>query len=224
MPERQTSFQVEQVVVLCDEQFRQFQETGLKDDQIFLFDYSDKMWFDPGSLCWHCVLVKGETGKEGILVDAEGYSYARYAAFASDCDRLRLQDIPVHYEHPARVPEQKKPGNGKSRSVKRSLAMRKRNHIIPLHLNKKELAHLEAQVKTSGLPREEFLRTLIMGAELRARPCLHHADLLHKVAGLCNNANQLARIANTYGEADQQSIEEMIRLARQIWKEVKNNW
>ena len=83
-------------------------ETGLKDDQIFLFDYSDKMWFDPGSLCWHCVLVKGETGKEGILVDAEGYSYARYAAFASDCDRLRLQDIPVHYEHPARVPEQKK--------------------------------------------------------------------------------------------------------------------
>ena len=67
-----------------------------------------QMWFDPGSLCWHCVLVKGETGKEGILVDAEGYSYARYAASAPDCDRLRLQDIPVHYEHPARVPEQKK--------------------------------------------------------------------------------------------------------------------
>ena len=38
--------------------------------------------------------------------------------------------------------------------------MRKRNHIIPLHLNKKELAHLETQVKQSGLPREEFLRTL----------------------------------------------------------------
>lgn len=74
--------------------------------------------------------------------------------------------------------------------------MRKRNHIIPLHLSKKELAHLEAQVKTSGLPREEFLRSLIMGAELRARPCDHHADLLHKVAGLCNNANQLARVAN----------------------------
>ena len=53
--------------------------------------------------------------------------------------------------------------------------MRKRNHIIPLHLNKKELAHLETQVKQSGLPREEFLRTLIMGAELRAKPCDHHA-------------------------------------------------
>ncbi|SCJ57308.1 Uncharacterised protein [uncultured Ruminococcus sp.] len=118
----------------------------------------------------------------------------------------------------------RKPGNGKSRSVKRSLAMRKRNHIIPLHLNKKELAHLEAQVKTSGLPREEFLRTLIMGAELRARPCDHHTDLLHKVAGLCNNANQLAKVANTYGEASQQDIEEMTKLARQVWEEVKENW
>ena len=95
--------------------------------------------------------------------------------------------------------------------------MRKRNHIIPLHLNKKELAHLEAQVKTSGLPREEFLRTLIMGAELRAKPCEHHADLLHK-------ANQLAKVANTYGQASQQSVEEMTKLARQIWEEVKNNW
>ena len=102
--------------------------------------------------------------------------------------------------------------------------MRKRNHIIPLHLNKKELAHLETPVKLSGLPREEFLRTLIMGAELRTKPCDHHADLLHKVAGLGNNANQLAKVANTYGEASQQDIEEMTKLARQVWEEVKNNW
>lgn len=102
--------------------------------------------------------------------------------------------------------------------------MRKRNHIIPLHLNKKELAHLEAQVKMSGLPREEFLRTLIMGKELRAKPCNHHADLLHKVAGLCNNANQLAKVANTYKEANPQSVEEMTRIARQVWEEIKENW
>ena len=87
-----------------------------------------------------------------------------------------------------------------------------------------ELAHLETQVKQSGLPREEFLRTLIMGAELRAKPCDHHADLLHKVAGLCNNANQLAKVANTYGEASQQSVEEMTVIDRQVWKEVKENW
>ena len=102
--------------------------------------------------------------------------------------------------------------------------MRKRNQIIPLHLNKKELEHLEAQEKTLGQPLEELLSSLNMRAALRARPCDHHADLLHKVAGLCNNANQLARVANTYGEAGPQSIEEMTKLARQVWEEIKENW
>ena len=102
--------------------------------------------------------------------------------------------------------------------------MRKRNHVIPLHLNAKELGYLEEQVKMSGLPREEFLRSLILGKEVRARPCSHHADLLHKVAGLCNNANQLARVANTSGEASQQSIDEMTSIAREVWEAVKTGW
>ena len=71
--------------------------------------------------------------------------------------------------------------------------MRKRNHVIPVRLNAKELRYLEEQVKKSGLAREEYLRTLIMGGEVHAKPCEHHADLLRKIAGLCNNANQLAR-------------------------------
>ena len=83
---------------------------------------------------------------------------------------------------------------------------------------------MEAQVKISGLPREEFLRSLILGKELRAKPCSHHADLLHKVAGLCNNANQLARVANTRGEASQQSIDEMTGIAREVWEAVKAGW
>lgn len=102
--------------------------------------------------------------------------------------------------------------------------MRKRNHVIPLHLNAKELGYLEEQVKMSGLPREEFLRSLILGKEVRAKPCSHHADLLHKVAGLCNNANQLARVANTSGEASQQSIDEMTSIAREVWEAVKTGW
>ena len=102
--------------------------------------------------------------------------------------------------------------------------MRKRNHIIPLHLNKKELAHLETQVKQSGLPREEFLRTLIMGAELRAKTLRSPCGPASQSGRLCNNANQLAKVANTYGEASQQSVEEMTVIARQVWKEVKENW
>ena len=102
--------------------------------------------------------------------------------------------------------------------------MKKRSHVIPLRLDAKELKHLESQVNLSGLSREEFLRSLILGAEVRARPCEHHADLLRKVAGLCNNANQLAKVANTWGRASPQDVEEMARLARKVWELVKENW
>lgn len=102
--------------------------------------------------------------------------------------------------------------------------MRKRGHVIPVRLNAKELRYLDSQVAASGLPREEYLRTLIMGAEVRAKPCLHHADLLRKVAGLCNNANQLAHVANATGQAGQESVEEMLRISRAVWREVKEMW
>lgn len=69
---------------------------------------------------------------------------------------------------------------------------RKRSHQIALRLNDRELCHLNRQSNLSGLSREAYIRSLIMGSELHPRPCTHHADLLRKVAGLCNNANQLA--------------------------------
>lgn len=102
--------------------------------------------------------------------------------------------------------------------------MRKRKHVIPVRLNARELKYLEEQVKKSGLPREEFIRTLIMGAEVKARPCEHHADLLRKVAGLCNNANQLAHMANASGYAGKESVSEMLRISRAVWKAVKEEW
>lgn len=114
--QRQTSFQIERVVVLQDGQYQQFKETGLYHEYIFLFENADKMWFDPGELCWHCLLIKGEHSKDGVLVDAEGYSYARYAAFAPDCDRLRVKDVFIQYEYPARPPIERQ-ATGKNKNV-----------------------------------------------------------------------------------------------------------
>ena len=54
--------------------------------------------------------------------------------------------------------------------------MRKRSRVIPLHLTDRELRQLNEKAERSGLSREELLRSLIRGAELRARPCEHHAD------------------------------------------------
>lgn len=96
--------------------------------------------------------------------------------------------------------------------------------MIPLRLHPGELEHLNRQATLAGLSREKILRSLVAGIELHPRPCTHHAELLRQVSGLCNNANQLARVANTYGVADMSMIAEMTRLAREVWKEVKEKW
>ena len=114
---------------------------------------------------------------------------------------------------------------GQRRAVSNcSLIMRKRRHAIPLRLTEKELQHLNQLAAQSGMSREKFLRALIMGETIRPRPCTHHADLLRKVSGLCNNANQLAHRANSTGVAGQESVDKMIQLSQEIWKEVKSQW
>lgn len=102
--------------------------------------------------------------------------------------------------------------------------MRKRNHVVPVRLNAKEFRFLNEQAEKSGLNREEYLRSLIMGAEVRAKPCEHHADLLRKIAGLCNNANQLAHVANVAGTASTESIQDMLRISKETWRMVKEEW
>ena len=102
--------------------------------------------------------------------------------------------------------------------------MRKRSRIVPLHLTAAELRHLDEQCCKAGLSREAFLRSLILGIEIRPRPCVHHAELIRQVAGLCNNANQLARVANTYGVTDSSTVEEMTRLTQAVWNDIKELW
>ena len=63
-----------------------------------------------------------------------------------------------------------------------------------------------------------------MGGEVRARPCEHHAELLRKISGLCNNANQLAHVANGGGMAGEESIREMLRMTKETWRLVKEEW
>ena len=102
--------------------------------------------------------------------------------------------------------------------------MSRRGHVIPLRLNEREYQRLTKQVEISGLSREEYLRSLILDKEIHPRPCTHHAELVRKVAGLCNNANQLAHRANSTGMAGQQSVDEMTRIAKEVWHEIKENY
>ncbi len=102
--------------------------------------------------------------------------------------------------------------------------MIKRTTVIPLRLNKKELTHLNNLANKSGLSREKVLRGFINNTDIKQKPCTHHAELIRKISGLCNNANQLAFKANSTGIATQESIDEMLRITKEIWTEIKENW
>ena len=58
----------------------------------------------------------------------------------------------------------------------------------------------------------------LVGSEMCIR------DRLRKIAGLCNNANQLAHVANASGMASEQSVQEMLRLTKETWHLVKEEW
>ncbi len=102
--------------------------------------------------------------------------------------------------------------------------MRKRRFVVSFHVDEKELSFLNRQVAASSLNREEYLRSLVMGRTIHPHPCTHHEELVRKVAGLCNNANQLAHRANSTGMAGQQSVDEMTRIAKEVWYEIKEKY
>ena len=46
-----------------------------------------------------CLLVTVKGKRDGILVDCQGYNYARYSAYVPDKRSLNLRDVPVeHYD------------------------------------------------------------------------------------------------------------------------------
>ena len=58
------------------------------DDYDFIRNNIDLMYCDREGV-YHCLLVVGEDRPDGILVESEGSSYARYAAFLPNaCDFL----------------------------------------------------------------------------------------------------------------------------------------
>ena len=86
------AFQVEKVVELTERQFAYF-SSNLGEAMLFIELDKNCMYEQDG--CTHCLLVTTPTRGEGILVDAEGYDHARYAAYIPDCSRLALDGVPT---------------------------------------------------------------------------------------------------------------------------------
>lgn len=83
-------WEIERTVELPPGEFRYFKEHLLR-DQSFIAEHSEEMHMDSSGIT-HGVLVLCEGIDDGILVNSEGFAYARYAAYLSGARTLSLMN------------------------------------------------------------------------------------------------------------------------------------
>lgn len=88
--------EVVKVVQLSAQQFRHFSRNLLQD---MPFIATNKALAGCKNGASRCLLVTVKGKRDGILVDCQGYNYARYSAYVPDKRSLNLRDVPVeHYD------------------------------------------------------------------------------------------------------------------------------
>lgn len=87
-----TPFQVVKVIHLTEQQYRCF-SVNLQEDKPFLRDNTALTGVDPHNGVFRCLLICCRERQEGILVNSDGYSYAKYAAYISNRSALELKNI-----------------------------------------------------------------------------------------------------------------------------------
>ena len=74
--------------------------------------------------------------------------------------------------------------------------MQKKKYEICLRLSKEERARLESSARRCGLSKTAYLRRLIMGTPVKARPAQEIRALRTEIHHIGNNINQIARSVN----------------------------
>lgn len=73
---------VEKVIRLSDIEFEDYLQ-DLMDYYDFILDNAELMHKDKNGV-YHCLLVTGESRRDGVLVEAEGYGFAWYSSYVPD--------------------------------------------------------------------------------------------------------------------------------------------
>ena len=100
--------------------------------------------------------------------------------------------------------------------------MRKRNRHVSVWMNEQEYRHLKRQAEIAGMGMDPFIRSLVLGIQLRPRPPDTYAALLRELSAIGNNVNQIAHNTNASKTASQAEIDEAVKLVRQAWRLVKD--
>ncbi len=95
--------QVEQIIQLTYEQYQHFLG-HIWEDMPFFEAHKRSTDCDSKGVS-RCLLVTARNIRGGVLVDCQGYSFARYAADLPDKSILDLRDVPIdHYDLKLRQP------------------------------------------------------------------------------------------------------------------------
>ena len=78
--------------------------------------------------------------------------------------------------------------------------------------------------ETAGLGIDPFLRSLILGVQLRPRPPDTYAALLRELSAIGNNINQIAHTVNGQKYAADSQIDQAVALVRRAWRLVKDSF
>ena len=72
-----------------------------------------------------------------------------------------------------------------------------KRYELCLRRNQAEKEHLETNAEKCGLSKSVYLRRLIMGTEVKAKPSVEIKELRTEVHKIGSNINQIARSVNT---------------------------
>lgn len=71
--------------------------------------------------------------------------------------------------------------------------MRKRNHVMAIYLNDKELGDLKKRLRLSGLSFQAYACHALLDKTIAERPCEHHGELLAALSNISNGVNEILR-------------------------------
>ena len=93
---------------------------------------------------------------------------------------------------------------------------------LTVWMKEQEYRHLKRQAEIAGMGMDPFIRSLVLGIQLRPRPPDTYAALLRELSAIGNNVNQIAHNTNASKTASQAEIDEAVKLVRQAWRLVKD--
>ena len=98
--------EVVKILQLSGQQFRHFSDNLLR-DMPFLIPNKHLTGYD--KRVTRCLLVTTRGRRDGILVDCQGYNYARYSCYVPEKRSLDLRDVPIdHYDLKLRQPQRQR--------------------------------------------------------------------------------------------------------------------